>query len=113
GHNLLFTGPPGTGKSMLAACLPSILPQLNQPQTMEVASLYSVAGLGLRENLSQPPFRSPHHSASATALVGGGSSPRPGEISLAHNGVLFLDELPEFPRSVLEVLREPLESGEI
>ena len=113
GHNLLFKGPPGTGKTMLASRLPSILPPLSADELLEVAAIHSVAGLGLRSALSQPPFRSPHHTASATALVGGGSVPRPGEISLAHHGVLFLDELPEFPRKVLEVLREPLESGEI
>lgn len=113
GHNLLFKGPPGTGKTMLASRLPGILPPLSADELLEVAAIHSVAGLGLRSALSQPPFRSPHHTASATALVGGGSVPRPGEISLAHHGVLFLDELPEFPRKVLEVLREPLESGEI
>lgn len=113
GHNLLFKGPPGTGKTMLASRLPGILPPLSADELLEVAAIHSVAGLGLRNALSQPPFRSPHHTASATALVGGGSVPRPGEISLAHHGVLFLDELPEFPRKVLEVLREPLESGEI
>ena len=113
GHNLLFKGPPGTGKTMLASRLPGILPPLSAEELLEVAAIHSVAGLGLRSALSQPPFRAPHHTASATALVGGGSVPRPGEISLAHHGVLFLDELPEFPRKVLEVLREPLESGEI
>lgn len=113
GHNLLFSGPPGTGKTMLATRLPGILPPLQANQMLEVAAIHSVAGLGLRRMLSQPPFRAPHHTASATALVGGGGIPRPGEISLAHHGVLFLDELPEFPRKVLEVLREPLESGEI
>jgi len=113
GHNLLFSGPPGTGKTMLASRLPGILPPLSPEISLEVAAIHSVAGLGLRQPLSRPPFRAPHHTASATALVGGGSVPRPGEISLAHRGVLFLDELPEFPRKVLEVLREPLESGEI
>jgi magnesium chelatase family protein len=113
GHNLLFYGPPGTGKTMLASRLPGILPPLNNQQALEVASIYSVAGKGLRQPIWARPFRAPHHTASSAALVGGGSSPRPGEISLAHQGVLFLDELPEFSRSVLEVLREPMESGEI
>lgn len=113
-HNLLFYGPPGTGKSMLASRLPGILPSLTTNAALEVASVHSVAGLPVREGYwRQPPFRSPHHTASAVAMVGGGSSPRPGEISLAHRGVLFLDELPEFERRVLEVLREPMESGEI
>ncbi|WP_226704595.1 YifB family Mg chelatase-like AAA ATPase [Microbulbifer elongatus] len=109
-HNLLFYGPPGTGKTMLASRLPGILPPLAEHELIEVAALYSSAGL---ERVRQRPFRAPHHSASPTALVGGGSSPRPGEISLAHRGVLFLDEMPEFPRSALEILREPLENGEV
>jgi magnesium chelatase family protein len=113
GHNLLFYGPPGTGKTMLASRLPSILPELTNQQALEVAAIYSVAGKGLRPEIWSRPFRAPHHTASAAALVGGGSTPRPGEISLAHQGVLFLDELPEFSRRVLEVLREPMESGEI
>ncbi|GGC69988.1 YifB family Mg chelatase-like AAA ATPase [Marinobacter halophilus] len=113
-HNLLFFGPPGTGKSMLASRLPGILPALDDTSAMEVASIHSVAGLPLKSGgWRRPPFRAPHHTASAVALVGGGSSPRPGEISLAHRGVLFLDELPEFERRVLEVLREPMETGEI
>lgn len=113
GHNLLLSGPPGTGKTMLASRLPSILPPLQSQEMLEVAAIYSVSGLGLRRHSQHPPFRAPHHTASAVALVGGGSIPRPGEISLAHHGILFLDELPEFPRKVLEVLREPLESREI
>jgi magnesium chelatase family protein len=113
GHNLLFYGPPGTGKTMLASRLPGILPELTNQQALEVAAIYSVAGKGLRPQIWSRPFRAPHHTVSAAALVGGGSTPRPGEISLAHQGVLFLDELPEFSRRVLEVLREPMESGEI
>jgi len=113
GHNLLLCGPPGTGKTLLANRLPGILPPLPEDEALEVASIYSVAGQGLRQAFHEPPFRAPHHTSSAAALVGGGGVPRPGEISLAHRGVLFLDELPEFPRKVLEVLRQPLESGEI
>ncbi|RRJ82884.1 YifB family Mg chelatase-like AAA ATPase [Aestuariirhabdus litorea] len=112
GHSLLLYGPPGTGKTMLASRLPGILPALEREEALQVANLYSIAS-GHPLALGQRPFRAPHHSASSVALVGGGGNPRPGEISLAHRGVLFLDELPEFDRRVLEVLREPLESGEI
>lgn len=113
GHSLLMMGPPGTGKSMLAQRLPGILPPLTEEELIEVWALRSLLPQYRQDKSAARPFRSPHHSASAAAMVGGGSDPRPGEISLAHQGVLFLDELPEFDRKVLEVLREPLENGEI
>jgi magnesium chelatase family protein len=113
-HSLLMIGPPGAGKSMLARRMPGILPPLTPGEALEVAAIASVSGGGFRgESLGERPFRAPHHSASPAALVGGGARARPGEVSLAHHGVLFLDELPEFGRGVLETLREPLETGVI
>jgi magnesium chelatase family protein len=113
-HSVLMLGPPGTGKSMLAARFPGILPPLGEAEALEVAAIHSVSTSGFDTlRWGERPFRAPHHSASGAALVGGGVSPRPGEISLAHHGVLFLDELPEFDRDVLEALREPLESGRV
>jgi magnesium chelatase family protein len=109
GHNLLLVGPPGAGKTMLARRLPGILPPLTPEEAIETTAIHSAWGVRLEDVLTARPFRSPHHTASDAALVGGGSIPRPGEVSLAHNGVLFLDELPEFRRHVLEALREPLE----
>ena len=113
-HSVLMVGPPGTGKSMLAARFPGILPSLSEGEALEVAAVHSVSSAGFDAGRwGERPFRAPHHSASGAALVGGGNLPRPGEISLAHHGVLFLDELPEFDRDVLEALREPLESGRV
>jgi len=114
GHSVLFSGPPGTGKTLLSSCMPGILPPMTERQAQETAAIYSISAAGF--DVAQwrvRPFRSPHHSASGIALVGGGRPPKPGEVSLAHNGVLFLDELPEFPRHVLDMLREPLEKGQI
>ncbi|MBM7071590.1 YifB family Mg chelatase-like AAA ATPase [Shewanella sp. 202IG2-18] len=114
GHNLLFLGPPGTGKTMLASRIMSLLPPLNYDEALEVASIHSVAGMNIKPNdFFKRPFRSPHHTSSSVSLVGGGSIPKPGEISLSHKGVLFLDEVAEFPRKVLDCLREPMETGEV
>jgi len=115
GHNILMVGPPGSGKTMLARRLPSILPAMSDAEALEVTKIYSIAGL-MKSNsglISSRPFRNPHHTVSDAGMIGGGRLPKPGEVTLSHNGVLFLDELPEFPRQVLEVLRQPIEEGEV
>ena len=112
GHNIIMVGPPGGGKTMIAQRIPSILPDLTYDEAVDVTKIYSIAGMLKGEHfITTPPFRSPHHSSSTISIIGGGSNPTPGEVSLAHNGVLFLDELPEFRRDTLEALRQPMEDG--
>lgn len=113
GHNIIIVGPPGAGKTMIARRLPSILPQLTFEESLEITKIYSVSGLNDNALVTRRPFRSPHHTISNVSLVGGGRIPKPGEVSLAHYGVLFLDELPEFQKNVLEVLRQPMEDGKV
>ena len=115
GHNVLMVGVPGSGKTMLARRMPSILPELTKEEAIEITKIYSISGLLGKDTglVTTRPFRSPHHTSSTVAMIGGGSIPRPGEVTLAHHGVLFLDELPEFSKKTLEVLREPIEDRQI